>query len=860
MMAKIGLLALFLLSADAQLTPTNSRACDREGFAAGVSGVALDFLKSTLAYNNLGGYGPGVFDPKMLRYDNIGRDFTNNVVFDMSVVNISYYKPNKVIRNGYTFGGDFGQINLADDEECSFLYTFLERGTTNPLTLSEGFDFCLFDFDQGDAGRLSEKLSVCEIIGYSTVETDSGGAITHQLDIQQTSTGCYSFESNARGYGSDNPERPDQVLRPFASMTPFVKINVAPKYVCIKFGAGRSDFEATYTVSPSLDAGFSGRNFLFSGQVETSLGVVYAPCFVCNEEDPRGAFCQPCGGQTCLAIANDFAKLPEYGGPLSVSGTCGPIVTTGVTQTFSCELTGFDPRCSNGAGTSLYSCGIHMHSGQTCDAGAGPHFYVGIIDEDPWVNVAWDGDTKDGKAIFTASVTTGGNCRRVSSSNPNGMVGRTFIIHNYDGDRVACAPIEEVPEVPCTAAAKKPSCSESQALDCYPGSSSYPACLDSCAEECLKDCGNKHVCIDFNCYTCGEGPGSCEEFCGTDCAKNDPVAASTCEDDCIRTKCSPMCSGGKTYDSKEDCDKNCNSYACVHELEKCYLCSDMPAAAKNDICATEPTYPKYWPCQQTCKPHVARKDPHLYLPHGGEADFRGQHNVTFAFLSAKDFAFNIKIEEADFNWAKRLVHGTKMSAAFWVIRTASGKMVSIEFNASAQHNTYAIVHEKGHRDVTVRADAPPLSVDDVEVSFVGKTLTVTTPKWKTSATKAAFPFASLNQNKVLLDIEITPWYDADHDVVAPHGIFGQAYDGDKIGVNGKKDTDRSAEMTTKAQAEGAIEGTWEDYKLTSDFATAFKYSRFDAVAAKPRDVSKLTGEKKPISEATPMKAGVRDTE
>ena len=44
-----------------------------------------------------------------------------------------------------------------------------------------------------------------------------------------------------------------------------------------------------------------------------------------------------------------------------------------------------------------------------------------------------------------------------------------------------------------------------------------------------------------------------------------------------------------------------------------------------------------------------------------------------------------------------------------------------------------------------------------------------------------------------------------------------------------------------AKAEGAIEGTLEDYRMASDFATAFRFSRFDARAAPVRNVSALGG-------------------
>merc|ERR1712203_699222 len=97
--------------------------------------------------------------------------------------------------------------------------------------------------------------------------------------------------------------------------------------------------------------------------------------------------------------------------------------------------------------------------------------------------------------------------------------------------------------------------------------------------------------------------------------------------------------------------------------------------------------------------------------------------------------------------------------------------------------------------------------------------------------------------KILLDIKIVALYDADSDVVAPDGIFGQAYDGDKMAIDGAVDSDRGTVSTTKAQAEGAIEGTWTDYKMASKFATLFKYTRFDVTSAKHRDVTQLTGMK-----------------
>ena len=101
-------------------------------------------------------------------------------------------------------------------------------------------------------------------------------------------------------------------------------------------------------------------------------------------------------------------------------------------------------------------------------------------------------------------------------------------------------------------------------------------------------------------------------------------------------------------------------------------------------------------------------------------------------------------------------------------------------------------------------------------------------------------------------------YDADHDVVAPHGLIGQSFDGDNVGVDGAQDDYRNggAEMSTSAQAEGAIEGTGADYKVASDFATQFRYSRFDADRAAPRDLSSLKGRRIPLAAGAGAGAGV----
>jgi len=308
-----------------------------------------------------------------------------------------------------------------------------------------------------------------------------------------------------------------------------------------------------------------------------------------------------------------------------------------------------------------------------------------------------------------------------------------------------------------------------------------------------------------------------------------------------------VCMGGTTHDGLY-----CASYGKCHWCDEplpeggCYW--DGPGESCKTSCAeltSGHTYPKRWgACSSAC-PVSASKDPHLHLPHGGRADFRGRDDTVFNLLSAKDVAFNVLFEKGDFAWASRLVHGTKMAAGYWVVNTKTGKTLNIEYTAR-KSDPVAIVQEEEHRDVQVRQGTPALVVDDVIVSMVGKTLTVRTSKWLFTATTSSYPFGKLeaNKNKVLLDVSVQPLYDPDTDVVAPHGILGQAYDQDKLAVDGKIDEEKTGESTTTAQAEGAIEGSWEEYIVPSKFSTEFKYSRFGLAKAAPRDVSKLTGTKK----------------
>merc|ERR1719409_256700 len=122
--------------------------------------------------------------------------------------------------------------------------------------------------------------------------------------------------------------------------------------------------------------------------------------------------------------ATGFVPYFDYTGNLAVSGTVGPMITEGVTQSFSYSLEGVDPACDSGAGTAGNSCGIHIHAGSTCDANAGGHYFTGTVTSDPWTSISYTASCS-GEASGVVTVTTGGTGADIE--------GLAVVVHGYDG-------------------------------------------------------------------------------------------------------------------------------------------------------------------------------------------------------------------------------------------------------------------------------------------------------------------------------------------------------------------------------------------------------------------------------------------
>jgi len=232
------------------------------------------------------------------------------------------------------------------------------------------------------------------------------------------------------------------------------------------------------------------------------------------------------------------------------------------------------------------------------------------------------------------------------------------------------------------------------------------------------------------------------------------------------------------------------------------------------------------------------------------------HNSWYNFLSAKNVSLNLLFVHADFHNAHRLVHGSHMQQLGLALRTSlSGRLLWVDFSAKSAPPHKATIRDgaSGALLKTVTHGSGGFTFENVAVTWRekrfgligshGSVVTVNTGRWLIESASRAFPNPSKNAGKALLDVQIEPLYDADRDPVAPHGLVGQSWDGDALGVTGALDEYRGTEVTTRAMAEGAIEGEAAEYEMDGPFATDFKYSRFSAAQAKPRDASTLKGRK-----------------
>lgn len=221
------------------------------------------------------------------------------------------------------------------------------------------------------------------------------------------------------------------------------------------------------------------------------------------------------------------------------------------------------------------------------------------------------------------------------------------------------------------------------------------------------------------------------------------------------------------------------------------------------------------------------------------SDFKGDHGGIYVVLSTSNLSLAVGIEHATFftPYSKLWVHGSWVRQAYWTLLTSRGRILHVHLNAS-------------HPMFNGSTSPSRTTVDDVYFHFRRNSLTVTTPTWRTTAEVTT---AKPHRGHSRINVYIQPLYDVASDPVAPHGLLGQTYDGDGRPLHGKRDrydvlddgtltserTKAGGYVTTRAKAEGAIEGSSEMYRIRSPFSTNFAYSRFRAREAAARNTSAL---------------------
>jgi hypothetical protein len=155
---------------------------------------------------------------------------------------------------------------------------------------------------------------------------------------------------------------------------------------------------------------------------------------------------------------------------------------------------------------------------------------------------------------------------------------------------------------------------------------------------------------------------------------------------------------------------------------------------------------------------------------------------------------------------------------------------STDFEVGRGYKEHIFSPSKGVYAVKVASNKARTYVhEDVSIEVLtDKKVVVKAAGWMTQLTRRRL-YKPQPGSKVrdYLDVEFQAPLSVSSTHVA-HGILGQSF-ASALKLNGKVDDYVAKEVTTSAQAEGAIEGKYTDY-MTLPFDTKFKFSRFDASA------------------------------
>jgi len=232
-------------------------------------------------------------------------------------------------------------------------------------------------------------------------------------------------------------------------------------------------------------------------------------------------------------------------------------------------------------------------------------------------------------------------------------------------------------------------------------------------------------------------------------------------------------------------------------------------------------------------------DPHLRLAHGGRTDFRGTHGKVYNMLSAPNISFSVETSNSHFyqDYGKQLVHGSHFRKAYFMLRTATGETLKV---ASYAHDCpYHVFKSYEPFKVFTQASRDSLHAANADVFWSERgRVTVRASGWEVNVTCRTLYKPISGTNRMTQDITIRTLDDdpmllakygkANVHLVSPHGIIGQSFTPGMVLKDGRLDNYTNvAEVTTSAQAEGAIEGVYTDYEVKA-WSPHYIFSRFDA--------------------------------
>ena len=232
------------------------------------------------------------------------------------------------------------------------------------------------------------------------------------------------------------------------------------------------------------------------------------------------------------------------------------------------------------------------------------------------------------------------------------------------------------------------------------------------------------------------------------------------------------------------------------------------------------------------------QDPHLTFPFGGVADFRGLDDTLFAFVSSPNTSLSFRTTDAVFKLGQLVVHGSFLTEANLVLRTARGRFFNLTYDTRSLNERqwgWKMVagdcSRPGNRNPFFMGPHSERHCDDAFAWIDVSTVTVETGTWRFRLTGQPV-YGRIDGPSHRLDFSAELRGDARS--VDAHGILGQSFLSKR---DGKLDVypprNRPGVFRTSAMAEGAIDGTAADYVVRSPYDTRFAYSRFDRALASP---------------------------